>query len=297
MSNRVYEIVTERIIKELEQGNVPWRKPWSAAWAPKNAVSRRDYHGINYALLSCEVGRQECPYFATKRQIYEVLGGRIRDDQWKEGEIVTFWKVMQGGKKDEETGETVPTGKRFPLLRYYRVWNLAQTEGIPWTVDESPPVDPIAECDRIVDGFEGRPGISHDGGNRAYYSEMLDEVHMPPRDAFFGSPAYYATLFHELGHSTGHRSRLDREMSGGKYSKPYAREELCAEMTAALLLGSAGFLEDPLVENTGAYLRSWIAALTDDPRCVTVAAGRAQKAADWILGKREEAGEELPKAA
>ena len=113
MSNTGYEIVTERIIKELEKGNVPWRKPWSAAWAPKNAVSKRDYHGINYALLSCEVGRQECPYFATKRQIYKELGGKIKDDQWKQSQLVTFWKIMETAPDGEDAEELGTQGRGF----------------------------------------------------------------------------------------------------------------------------------------------------------------------------------------
>jgi len=297
VSNTVYEIVTERVIKQLEQGNVPWRKPWSAAWAPKNAVSRRDYHGVNYVLLSCDVRRWECPYFATKKQVYEDLDGKIQSDQWKHSQIVTFWKLVNLTEEDEATGEETPTGKRVPFLRYYRVWNLAQTEGISWTVEESAPVNPIVACDRVVEGYNDAPRIAHDGGNEASYRKLSDSVHMPPRDAFFGSEEYYATLFHELVHSTGHGSRLDRDMTGGKYSKAYAREELCAEMGAALLLGTAGIMEDPLLQNSGAYLRSWISALTEDPRCVTIAAGKAQKAADWVLGEREEITEPVRKAA
>jgi len=208
MSDKVYEIVTERIIRELETGNVPWRKPWSAVWAPKNAVSKRNYHGINYVLLSGEVSRQECPYFATKKQIYENLGGRIKDDHWKRSQIVTFWKILEAVSEDEETGERTGKADRFPLLRYYRVWNLAQTEGISWAVQESQPVDPIAECDRIVQDYREGPRIAHDGGNEAFYRVEADSVHMPPRNAFFGSEEYYGTLFHELAHSTGHRSRF-----------------------------------------------------------------------------------------
>ena len=171
------------------------------------------------------------------------------------------------------------------------MWNLSQTEGISWTVPNETPVDPIAECDRVVQEYREGPSIAHDGGNRAYYNTLGDSVHMPPRDAFFSSEEYYGTLFHELVHSTGHRSRLDRDMSGGQCSKPYAREELCAEMGAALLLGSAGIMEDPLHKNSAAYLRSWMQNLKEDPRCVAVACGKAQKAADWVLGRVE--GESL----
>jgi len=286
MSNKVYEIVTERIIQELEAGNVPWRKPWSAAWAPKNGFSRHDYRGINYALLSCEVDRHECPYFATKKQIYQA-GGKIKDGAWKHSSLVTFWKLFGITKTDDKTGEEKPTGKRFPFLRYYRVWNLRQTEGIPWAVAEETPVDPIAECESITESYGDGPTISHDGGNEATYLSALDRVSMPIRHAFTSSEAYYGTLFHELIHSTGHKSRLNREMSGGKYSKAYAREELTAEMGSALLLGAAGILENPLVENSAAYLRGWIENLKNDPRCLAVACGKAQKAADWIRGKRE----------
>lgn len=280
-TSSVYEIVTERIIKELEQGHAPWRKPWSAAWAPKNFVSHHDYRGINHVLLSSEVGRRECPYFATKRQI-DKLGGRIQSDQWKKSNIVTWWSLLKRSETEGEKG-----GKAFPILRYYRVWNLSQVDGVEWSVPDETPIDPIEECEAVVTQYDGKPDIHYDGGNEAFYRSALDSVHMPIRDAFFSSEEYYATLFHELVHSTGHSSRLKREMKGGKYSKPYAREELCAEMGSALLLGVAGIEEDPLRKNSAAYLRGWIDALTDDPRCVAVACGKAQKAADWILGKRE----------
>jgi antirestriction protein ArdC len=297
MSKNVYEIVTERIIQELENGTAPWRKPWSSAWSPKNFVSAKPYRGINYALLSSEVGRQECPYFATKKQTFQ-RGGRIKSGQWKHYSIVTFWKLVVVAGGDDVTGEDDTSRRTIPLLRYYKVWNLQQTEGISWSVPEETHIDPIESCEAVVTDYEDGPEIHANGVDQAYYRSGTDSVHLPCRNAFNSGEAYYGTLFHELIHSTGHKSRLDRGMSGGHHSKAYSREELCAEMGAALLLGSAGIVQDPIMENSGAYLRSWIQNLTEDPKCLAVACSRAQKAADWVLGKREiQQSQELKEAA
>lgn len=292
----VYEIITERIIRELENGTAPWRKPWSGAWAPKNFVSGKAYRGINVALLSSEVGRRECPYFGTKNQIFQ-RGGKIENGEWKNYSIITFWRLMEIAEGDNETGEDDAVGKTIPLLRYYKVWNLAQTEGIEWSVPEEKQNDPIEACEAIVADYESGPSIHANGVDQAFYRPSTDTVHLPIRNSFNSAEAYYGTLLHELIHSTGHKSRLDREMDGGLHSKAYAREELCAEMGAALLLGSAGITNDPLIENSGAYLRGWIQKLRDDPKCLTVACSRAARASDWILGKRESQREEPERIA
>ncbi|MCA9440897.1 MAG: DUF1738 domain-containing protein, partial [Candidatus Omnitrophica bacterium] len=205
MSNTVYRIVTERLIKELENGTVPWRKPWSAPTAPQNFVSKHRYQGINLVLLSSEVARRGCPYFATLKQIRD-LGGRVSDIEFKESSIVTFWRWID--VKDDEDQEQF-----IPFLRYYRIWNLTQIEGIEWNQPNTHTVDPIEECERIIKGYRGGPAIINDGGNRCYYSPINDSVHTPKRDQFSTSVSYYSSIFHEIVHSTGHKRRLNRHLS------------------------------------------------------------------------------------
>ena len=195
----------------------------------------------------------------------------------------------------EAQGE--PTGKKnVPFLRYYSVFNVSQCEGIP--ADKIPGLNgishehcPILEAERIVANMPKRPEIRH-GGGRACYSPAFDRVDMPKAESFRSGEDFYSVLFHELTHCTGHESRLNRKGvagSDGEWSAfgstPYAREELVAEMGAAFLSGHAGIVERTL-NNSAAYVQSWLQRLKDDARLVVQAAAQAQKAADFILGKQ-----------
>jgi len=291
MSNTVFKIVADRLIAELEKGSAPWRKPWSAPLAPRNFISKHRYQGINHVLLSCEVARRGCPYFGTLRQIRNV-GGRVPDSEFMESSIVTFWKwiEVQDGNGDNQ---------RVPFLRYSRVWNLTQTEGIEWSIPNARTVDPIEEYERIARGYRSGPPIISDGGDRCYYCPINDSVHTPIPELFGGNVGYYSSVFHELIHSTGHTSRLNRSLSLDKDSTSYAIEELIAEAGAAFLLGAAGIDETTNLKNNAAYLRDWMEFVQDHPRCVVTAFSQAQKAADWVLGKRksERVGEKYDVAA
>jgi len=198
--------------------------------------------------------------------------------------MVVFWKELE--VEEKETGET----KRPPVIRYYRVFNADQCEGVapPETPDSAavPPLEfePIAEAERIVAGYGG-PAIRH-GGNVASYRPIVDVVDMPEAERFVSAEAYYATLFHEFGHSTGHSSRLDRGLDTAIApfgSADYSREELVAEMASAFLCGHAGIAPATL-ENAAAYIDGWLNALRGDQKLVVQTAGKAQRAADLILG-------------
>lgn len=285
----VYEIVAEKIVAKLEAGVVPWRQPWGSAGfrAPRN-VRGTVYRGVNVFLLGSQGYRS--PYWLTFRQAKE-LGGSVRKGE--RSTPVVFWKWIE---KDETSSTGEVRKVSVPLLRYYNVFNVEQTEGLPakWyelPSGNEPTFSPIEACEEIVSGYEDRPAISH-GGSRAYYAPSLDSVTVPAREAFETPAYYYATLFHELGHSTGHGKRLGRDgitdpiMFG---SHQYSREELVAEMTAAFLSGRAGIDSEPLLENSAAYLASWIRVLRGSPKLAVIAAAQAQKAADWILGERRDA--------
>lgn len=278
-----YQIMTDRICALLEKGEIPWRRPWkqSGGLMPQNLRSRKEYRGINPLLLAC--AGYSSPYWLTYKQASE-LGGQVRKGE--SGFPVVFWKWLDG--KDRDTGEA----KRIPLLRYYTVFNVAQCDGLDGKVpdhgiDPGAAFDPIERCERVVSGYSGAPEI-RSGGDRACYSPARDLVMMPERTAFSTAESYYSVLFHELGHSTGHASRLKRDgitdtvMFG---SHEYSKEELVAEMTAAFLSGHCA-IDGQTVENSAAYIQSWLKKLRNDKSMIVSAAAQAQKAADLILGKR-----------
>ena len=296
--SKVYEIVTEQILEQLEQGVVPWSRPWKVdGLAPANLATGRAYRGINVLLLGFRAG--STPWWLTFRQA-KVLGGRIL--RGAKSAPVVFWRWTE--KKDPKTGEEIAgedgTAGRFPVLRYYRVFNLDQAEGIPESrIPEigGGTVEPVAEAERIVSGFPSPPTIAHRAQPRACYTPASDTVTMPPREVFDSTTGYYSTLFHELAHSTGHARRLGRPSFERNHAAPfgsdeYAREELVAELGAAFLCGEAGI--DPDVPSSAAYLDHWRQKLSRDPRLIVTAAQQAQKAADHILGRN---GQEVPDPA
>lgn len=275
----VYEIVTEKILAELEKGVIPWRRPWGNMAEAKNYLTHKEYRGINAFLLPVLSQGQE--YFATLKQVNE-LGGSIKAGS--KGYPVVFFKwteIEKDGKIEE-----------FPTLRYYTVFDPSQWQGIdvPKTT-HTREIHPIAKCEEIISYMPKRPTMTNDGGERAYYRPSTDTIHLPPRDIFKSSEGYYETAFHELGHSTGHESRLGRHKEKDTDfhfgSALYAKEELVAEMTASFLCAKAG-IDMSTTENTVAYIGSWLKALKNDKRMVVTAAAQAQKAADYILGVKHE---------
>ncbi|MEM8669335.1 MAG: zincin-like metallopeptidase domain-containing protein [Planctomycetota bacterium] len=277
----VYALVTERILSRLESGVIPWKKPWGgAAGMPQNLISRKGYRGINAFLLACT--DYESPYWLTFKQAKD-LGGSVRKGE--KSEPVIFWNEAES--TDPDTGEE----KTRRFLRYYRVFNLAQCDlpddKLPEEPDAQPtgPRDPIASCEAVVDGMPNRPEIRQ-GFRKAAYVPASDEIVMPDLQRFDSMPDYYATLFHELGHSTGHASRLDRPeiTEPNRFgSEPYGREELVAEMSAAYLCHHAG-IETETIDNAAAYVGGWLKAIKKDETLIVKAASAAQKAASFILG-------------
>lgn len=281
MSN-VYEIITEQVVKALESGDVPWRKPWHATEDGPRNIAGRPYRGVNVFLLLAS--GYTSPYWLTFKQAGE-RGGRIRKGE--HGSIVVFWKTHQV----KETGDDgKPVTKTVPILRYYRVWNLDQVEGINpprGEDDEDKPeqhFDPIEAAEKVIANYGNAPEIRH-GGNRAFYRPDADVITLPPRESFVTPDEYYSTAFHEMTHSTAHASRLNRKIGTRFGSHDYGREELVAEMGSAFLCGETGILP-ATIENSAAYLRSWIRAIKEDTRAVVVAAGQAQRAADHILSRQ-----------
>ena len=287
MAFDVYQIVTDQIIGKLEQGTVPWRVPYrgGAAGAPKNLASGKAYRGVNVFLLAVEAWCRgyDSSYWVTYRQAQE-RGAHVKKGE--KSTLVVFWKELEVA--DRETGE--PT--KVPVLRYYRVFNAAQCEGL--RVPDAGAVEPLAftpieAAQRIVEAFAGGPSIEY-GHTYPCYVPKADAVRMPDKERFTSSEEVYSTLFHELGHATGHSSRLDRGVDREQNafgSERYSREELVAEMAAAFLCGEAG-IEQVTLDNAAAYIAGWLKRLKDDKKLVVSAAGAAQKAADWVLGRYRE---------
>ena len=279
MKTTVYQIVTDRIMSLLEQGQIPWHKPWASSdQLPKNLASGKEYRGVNVWLLHA-AGYAE-PYWLSFKQARD-RGGHVRKGE--KAHIAVFWKMLDVPDRDRDGNETV---KQVPMLRYYNVFNVEQCEGIeyPHTIKKHVH-EPVTACESIINNMPNRPDIKHAGG-KAYYSPMLDRVVLPPEELFQTAQGCYATAFHELTHSTGHPARLDRYGINKAHafgSKDYSKEELCAEMGAAYLCGHCG-ISPATIENSAAYLQSWLKALKNDNRLVVYAAAQAQKAADFILG-------------
>lgn len=276
MKNEVYERITDRITALLTAGTVPWHKPWKATTGlPRNLVSKKPYRGINAFLLLAM--SYESPFWLTFRQA-AALGGSVRKGE--KACPVVFWKQLK--IEDKETDKT----KRIPLLRYYHVFNAAQCDGLKVNALTEPTEDGCTKPEVIVANMPQPPVVKH-GMTRASYSVYEDRVAMPDRERFDSQDGYYATLFHELVHSTGHQKRLNRATileSKGFGSDPYCREELVAEMGAAFLCGQAEIAER-IVENSAAYIQNWLTQLQNDQTLIVQAAAQAQKAADFILGR------------
>ena len=291
MATDVYQIITERIVAQLEAGTVPWRKPWSPGSQPQNLISRKAYRGVNVFLLGCQT--YASPYWLTFRQAQELKGHVLKGQR---ATPVVFWKILE--KDDAKTGEAA----KVPLLRYYSVFNAQQCElpdgTVPPTEVVTHPVDPIAECESVVEAMPKRPEIQH-GGDAAFYRPTADTVTMPHRNRFSWSAEYYSTLFHELAHATGHPSRLNRPgitEQAAFGTQTYSKEELVAEMSAAFLCGHCR-IEQTTLTNSAAYIAGWLKKLQDDRRLVVHAAAAAQKAADFILNRKFDSSDDPQTAA
>ncbi len=275
----VYEVITNRIIKQLEAGTAPWRKPWRSrgtSGLPRNLATGHQYRGINvWMLLSAGFAS---PYWLSFRQARE-LGGHVREGE--KGLPVVYWKFEN--REIEEGDELIE--KRSVLCRYFTVFNAEQCEGLPeHQLMEEPQIPPIDACERVLADWVHKPAIKH-GAECASYNKVSDCIQMPDRNSFETAAEYYSTAFHEAIHSTGHPSRLNRstltdfEQYG---DSKYSLEELVAEMGAAFLAGYCG-ISDTTLNNSAAYLANWLGALRNDSRMILIAASQAQRAADLIL--------------
>ena len=296
----LYQEITDKIIAELEAGRVPWVQPWRTAAAnaplamPKNASTERRYSGINVLILWGAVIERgfSGQSWLTFRQALS-LGGNVRKGQ--RGTTVVYADRFVPDDEKKRAVETGEDAQAIPFLKRFTVFNTDQCDGLPEEVAKAAPPPPPGlvepEAERLIAATGADFRI---GGARAFYSPSGDFVQVPPPQAYFEPINWHRTAFHELGHWTGHRSRLARDHSGSFGSKSYAREELVAEMAGAFICASLGIV--PTVRHAD-YIGSWLEGLREDNRAIIRAASAASKAADYVLASDHTASAAVPSAA
>ena len=276
----VYEMVTERIIAELEDGIIPWEKPWTGIRSGAyNRVSKKPYSLLNQMLL------KHTGEYATFKQ-WTDLGGHVKKGE--KSEIVVFWKIFETEETNKDTGEKEV--RKIPMLRYYNVFHISQVEGVkPLTQDQlNNEVEPIEEAEKIITDYVTREHINFTecASNEAYYSPSQDKVVVPLKEQYKVINEYYSTTFHELTHSTGHKNRLDRLQTGSVAAfggEEYSKEELVAEIGSASLMNLLGIETIKTFRNSTAYIQNWLQVLKNDNKFIVSASSKAEKAVNYIL--------------
>ena len=270
----IYQTVTDRIIAQLEQGVIPWRKTWRGS-EPINYVSRKQYRGINLMLLP--YGGEYLTFLQAKD-----AGGHIKKGE--KSHMIVYFNFTE---KENDSGEV----EKIPFLKYSNVFHISQCGGIESkleAIDTTNDIEPIQQAHDILNGYVSRSKVilNHvEGSNSAYYQPSTDTITMPVIGQFESAEEYYATVFHEAAHSTGHKSRLNRITDYAAFgSGNYSREELVAEISAATVMNFAGIELPQTFENSVAYISSWSKKLREDIKAIVTASGKAQRATDLILG-------------
>lgn len=281
MSINVYELVTNRIIEQLENNIIPWEKPWSGTLdGAFNRVSKKPYSILNQILL--KYGGE----YASFKQ-WKDLGGHIRKGE--KSEIVVFWKMYPIKEKQDDGTEIIKT---IPLLKYINVFHISQVDGVePLKQKVTHDIEPIDKAEKILNDYWNRENITieHVKGDKAFYSPMFDKIQLPLFEQFKRSEEYYSTAFHESVHSTMKTSRCNRqEDRKGKVvsfgSEEYSKEELVAEVGSAQLMNIVGIETTKSFRNSTAYIQSWLKVLRNDNKFIVSASSKAEKAVNYILG-------------
>jgi antirestriction protein ArdC len=271
----IQQIVTDNIIAAMEKGIVPWRKPWNGHGSQVSLTTGKPYRGINTLILdSAQMSAEyELPLWGTFKQI-SAMGGKVLKGE--KGTPVVLWKPME---REDEDGNV----KSFMLMRYFTVFNVAQTEGLEIPEKFLNTREPVPVLDGVADALAYGPEVRHLAQDRAYYEPAKDRITLPTLEQFVSAESYAATALHELAHSTGHESRLGR-FDGSPVTfgcETYAQEELVAELGAAMLATALGI--DVEWSQHAAYLSSWLKALKADRGLLIGAAQKAQKAVDLVM--------------
>lgn len=287
MSNKVYQIVTDKIIKELQKGKIPWEKPWAGVTSVAfNRFSKQPYSLINQILLAVP------GEYGTYKQ-WAGIGGQVKKGE--KASMVVFWKLLQ--RKDEEADEDDDEkADCFPMLRYYNVFHISQIEGVKPLKEpeaENKVFNPIQRAEDVLNTYihkEGIPLFLREQ-NEAYYNLTTDSIYLPNKRQFRSPEDFYSTAFHEAVHSTMPKKRCNRmaENKGAQFgNEKYSKEELVAELGSAMLRNRLGMEIRATERNTVAYIQSWMNVLKEDNKMIISASSRAEKAVKYILGEGEE---------
>lgn len=285
----IYDKINNTIIEKLQAGKIPWQKPWNCIGAPCNPVTKTRYSGIN--LLMTMLSDFKSPYYLTANQI------KANKGSWSgKGTLIVYWCRKTGSKEVERDGkkETI-SYLQYLTPKYYYVWNEEQISGIDFSkfkiVQESETAlqswGHIETLEKIIADMPNAPAMFYKG-SQACYSPSKDTVYMPEKETFKTLEGYYSTFLHELAHSTGHTTRLNRPelMDSCSFgSHAYSREELTAELSSTYLCAIGGIEKPELMENTTAYIQSWLRQLNNDKKFFYEAAKEAQKVVDYFMKK------------
>lgn len=278
-----YQVVTDRIVKLLNEGIIPWNRPWHGGL--EGAISY--VNGKPYSLLNQLLLGKEGEYLTFKQ--VNALGGKVK--KGAEGHIVVFFKVYRSEEYVKgQDGKMEKKVKTIPVLRYYKVFHIEDCEGIKSKMGKPKVIpSPVKEAEKVLNAYYKREEVTFNPqlSNRAYYSPSEDKVVVPSLEQYDCSEEYYSTAFHETVHSTGHPSRLNRELGNLFGSEKYSMEELIAELGSAFLLNHCQLDGDKVTKNNAAYIQGWAAKLQSDKKLIVKAASRAERAVKYILtGKR-----------
>lgn len=282
----IYQEITDRIIAELKQGIIPWEKPWTGVRnGAFNRISKKPYSILNQMML------KHTGEYATYKQ-WQGIGGQVRKGE--KSEMVVFWKILRKEEtKTNDNGDAEVEVKTIPVLKYYNVFHISQVDGVePLKEEELHDTQPIEEAEEMLNGYVTREGIKleYEGSNKAYYSPLLDKIHLPLIEQFAEVSEAYSTYFHEAVHSTGHVSRLARFDAGAGAaafgSESYSKEELVAEIGAATICNMLRIETKHSFRNSAAYIQSWLRVLQNDNKFIVSAASKAEKAVKYITGEQ-----------
>lgn len=282
MSKSVYEMVTDRIMEQLENNIIPWQKLWAGIRSGSfNRISKKPYSLLNQMLLKFD------GEYASYKQWLDI-GGHVR--KGAKSEIVVFWKIQPVEEEHEDGTKEV---KQIPFLRYYNVFHISQVDGVePLPKEELNNIEPIEKAENILHDYWTREDITveHKAGDKAYYSPNLDLICLPLFEQFTSTNEYYSTAYHESIHSTMKESRCNRaEDRKGKLvafgSEDYSKEELVAEIGSANLMNIAGIETSGTFRNSTAYIQNWLSVLRNDTKFIVSASSKAEKAVKYILGE------------
>ncbi|BDG71587.1 ArdC family protein [Roseomonas fluvialis] len=288
----LYDEITGKIIGELEAGRLPWVQPWGTSGVaaplalPKNAATSRRYSGINVLILwgaVVERGHTGQSWLTFRQAL--ALGGSVRKGE--RGTTVVYADRFIPGEERQRAQETGTDARAIHFLKRFTVFNVEQCDGLPPELTATAPPADTSLIEPRVQALIATSGADlRIGGERAYYDVLGDFIRVPPPQAYFKPIDWHRTALHELGHWTGHASRLSREIANSFGSKKYAQEELVAEMTAAFTCAALGIV--PSVRHAD-YIGSWLEVLREDNRAIVRAASAASKTADFLLAFAAEA--------